>query len=169
MLKRHRFLLFAMVAVLAIAISAGTIWGCAGYLFCKTGTGPGTVYVKEYNEWTLCISVRGDNISDAVITDVIPAELEVIDYSANCGTVDIDAGNGKSATHITWTIPGPISPCDTSTLCLQIATRLSPSGKFWRFTSPGCYYLNEGAHLEALCNGVPWSDDTNGLFVTVLP
>ena len=168
MLKRYRFLLFAMVAVLGVAIGTSTIWGCAGYLFCKSATGPSCVYVKEYNEWTLCISLRGDDISDVVITDVIPAELEVIDSWTNCGTVSIET-NGKNATKVTWTIPGPISPCDTSTLCLQIATRLSPSGKFWRFTSPGCYYLNEGAHLEALLNGVPFSDDTNGITVTVVP
>jgi hypothetical protein len=158
-----------MVVVLAVAIGASTLWGCAGFLFCKSVTGPSTVVVKTYNEWTLCISLRGDDISDVVITDVIPAELEVIDYSANCGTVDINGANGKKATHITWTIPGPISPCDTSTLCLQIATRLSPSGKFWRFTDTGCFPLNQGAHLEGLLNGVPFSDDTNGIFVTVVP
>jgi len=169
MLKRHRFLLFAVVAVMIVAIGAGAIWAsCTPYCFIKVYWGPSVVDVKEYNEWTLLIGIAGSDLSDIVITDVLPAELEVLDYTVDMGTVSIET-NGNNATHITWTINDPLPCGGDARLYLHIATRLSPSGKFYRFTSPGCYYLNEGAHLEALLNGIPFSDDTNGITVTVLP
>ena len=170
MVKRYRFLLFAMVAVLAVAIGVSTISATnCGYYFYKHGQGPPVVFVKEYNEWNLHIYLRGD-LTDVVVTDVIPAELEILEYSADCGTVSVESmgQSGKSATKITWTID-EVSFCDLCTLNFTVATRPSPSGKFFRFTDPGCYWLNEGAHLEATCDGEPWVDDTNGIFVTVLP
>ncbi len=170
MLKRHRFLLFAVVAVMIVAIGAGAIWAsCTPYCFLKVFWGPRVVDVKEYNEWTLLINISGSGLSDIVIRDVIPAELDVLDYTADCGVVAIElAGkSGKSATKITWTINGPLS--ERARLYLHVATRLSPSGKFYRFTSPGCYYLNEGAHMEGTRDCLPWSDDTNGITVTVVP
>jgi hypothetical protein len=132
--------------------------------------GPRTVHVKEYNEWTLCIRIAGWDVSDAVITDVIPAELEVIGYTASMGTVTIESKNpGKSSTHITWTIDGSIPDWGYTTLCIQIATRPSPSGRFSRFTDVGCFWLNEGAQVECLRNGVPWSDVTDAIKVSVIP
>ena len=172
MLKRHRFLLFAVVAVLTVSLGASQLWASWNYKFRKIlDCGPTTVHVKEYNEWTLCIKIAGWDVSDVVITDVIPAELELIGYTASMGNVTIDTGKkpGKSSTQITWTIDGPIPDWGFTTLCLQIATRPSPSGKFWRFTDTGCFWLNEGAHMNALRNGVPWSDDTAGLQVWVIP
>jgi hypothetical protein len=168
MLKRHRFLLFAVVAVMAVAIGVGAIWGACAYTFSKCYYGPSTVHVKEYNTWQLCIKISGAGLSDLVITDVIPAELDLLDYSASLGTVEIK-GSDKSATHITWTIPGPLPDTFDTTLIFHVATRLSPSGKFYRFTSPGCYYLNEGAHMVGLRDCMPWCDDSNGITVTVLP
>lgn len=172
MLKRHRFLLFAAVAVMIVAIGAGAIWAsCTPYCFLKVHWGPNVVDVKEYNEWTLLIGFSGSGLSDIVITDVIPAELDVLDYTADCGVVAIEiAGkSGKSATKVTWTIDGPIPDTGDCRLYLTVATRLSPSGKFYRFTDPGCYYLNEGAHMEGIRDCVPWSDDTNGITVTAVP
>ena len=170
MVKRHRFLLFAVVAVMIVAIGASAIWAsCVPTHIIKVFWGPSVVDVKEYNEWTLLIGIAGSDLSDIVITDVLPAELELLDYTVDMGTVTISTGNGKSATHITWTINDPLTCGGDARLYLHVATRLSPSGKFYRFTSPGCYYLNEGAHLEALLNGIPFSDDTNGITVTVLP
>ena len=167
MLKRHRFLLFAVVAIVTLAIGISAIWACH-YRFEKLGYGPSVVYVKEYNTWELQIIVSGPGLSDLVITDVIPAELEVHEYAADIGSVSFKE-NPKAATHITWSIPGPLPDTGYFMLRLCVVTRLSPSGKFYRFTSPGCYYLNEGAHLEGTRDGMSWSDDTNGIKVTVLP
>ena len=172
MLKRYRFLLFAVIAVLTVTLGASQLWASWNYMFSKIlDSGPRRVQVKEYNEWTLCIRIAGWDVSDAVITDTIPAELEVIGYTASMGTVTVDTGKkpGRSATHITWTIDGPIPDWGYTTLCFQVATRLSPSGKFSRFTDIGHYPLNEGAHVECLRNGVPWSDDTDGIIIGVMP
>ncbi len=170
MLKRYRFLLYAVVAVLTVSLGASQLWASWNYKFHKIVSGCTTVHVKQYNEWTLCIRIAGWDVSDAVITDVIPAELEVIGYTASMGTVDIECNKpGKSATHVTWTIDGPIPDWGFTTLCLQIATRPSPSGKFWRFTDTGCFWLNEGAHLECLRCDMPWSDDTAGIGLWVIP
>ncbi len=171
MLKRYRFLLFAVVAIVTVAIGTSAIWAVCQYKFTKGISGPMQVYVKEYNQWDLYIHISGPGLSDLVITDVIPAELDVLWYTADMGTVSIEetGKSGKSATKVTWTINGPIPDNEFTTLRLRIATRLSPSGKFYRFTDAGCYYLNEGAHMEGIRDLLPWSDDTNGITITVLP
>lgn len=171
MLKRHRFLLLVAIAVLTVAIGAGSLWAVCQYDFLKCFWGPRVVNVKEYNEWTLLILFYGTGLSDIVITDTIPAELEVLDYTADCGVVAIEpaGSSGNSATKITWTIDGPIPETGDCRLYLTVATRLSPSGRFYRFTSPGCYYLNEGAHMEGTRDCMPWSDDTDGIIISVRP
>jgi hypothetical protein len=159
-----------MVVVLALAIGASTMWGGCGYYFYKDCDGPAVVTVKEFNEWMLYIYLRGD-LTDVVVTDVIPAELDVLEASADCGTVSVEVmgSSDKGSTLITWTID-ETSQCVLCTLTIRVATRLSPSCKFFRFTDPGCYWLNLGAHLEGLLfSGAPWSDDTNGIWVTAVP
>ena len=115
-------------------------------------SGPDEVYTHTYNEWELKITVTamhppGSGINSVNVYDVLPAELELLQWTASQGTLSIDKpGNGKmGSTHLTWDV-GYLG-CwigNTAELVLKIATKENPAGKM-EFTSPGTYLLNEGA------------------------
>jgi uncharacterized repeat protein (TIGR01451 family) len=122
-------------------------------------SGPDEVFTHTYNEWELKITVAnlGDSctLNDVTVHDVLPAELELLDYSPTQGTLDIrKPGKGKmGSTHLTWYVGHLGSPnafCGPyqAELILKIATTQNPAGK-QEFTSPGVYSLNDGATAKA--------------------
>jgi hypothetical protein len=83
-------------------------------------------------------------LSDVVVKDVIPAELEIVSVSVTKGIVISEQpGKGKmGAIKLTWDI-GTMEGDQTETLRLVIGTKKNPAGK-QEFTSSGNYILNEG-------------------------
>jgi hypothetical protein len=83
---------------------------------------------------------------EAVVTDVVPAELDELQCTASAGTVDIlQNGGPKSSRQITWTVPAG----EDLTLDCMLQTAGSPGGckggQGHRPTSCGPLALNEGA------------------------
>lgn len=117
--------------------------------------GPDEVFTHTYTEWELRITVanlgQSCTLTDVTVYDVLPAEIELLDYNLTQGTLEtVKKGWGKmAATHLTWFVGhlgaqnllcGPYQ----AELILKIATIKNPAGK-QEFTSPGTYILNEGA------------------------
>jgi uncharacterized repeat protein (TIGR01451 family) len=126
-------------------------------------SGPDEVFIHTYNEWELKITVAnlGDSctLNDVTVYDVLPAELELLDYSLTQGTLDVTKpGKGKmGSTHLTWFVGHLGSPnafCGPyqAELILKIATTQNPAEK-QEFTSPGVYSLNDGATAKGTIAG----------------
>jgi PKD repeat protein len=136
-------------------------------------SGPDEVYTHTYNEWELKITVSDYNhyngYKNVIVYDVLPAELELLDYELTRGTLlAIIKGKGKmGSTHLTWNI-GDLN--GEAELILKIGTRKNPAGK-QEFTSPGKYLLNEGASVEGIDSSTGKTINagpTEPIFVTVL-
>ena len=122
------------------------IWGFIEFDKIKF-SGPDEVCLYERIEWILKITVSNKQTTpmyNVVITDVLPGEVELVNHDNSAGILTIEE-KGKS-THLTWNIE-TLEPYHTAELSLTIATRLSPSGKKYEFTTAGTYDLNEGALL----------------------
>ncbi|MEM4291585.1 MAG: hypothetical protein QXR50_02585 [Archaeoglobaceae archaeon] len=102
----------------------------------------GKTVVKTHTKetWTFVISVENPK-ENSTVKDVIPGEFNIVSYSATTGNVIITT-TGKSK-HISWTLS------ESGRLTVTIETALNPAGK-QEFTSPGKYYLNEGAELDGI-------------------
>lgn len=102
----------------------------------------GKTVVKTHTKesWTFVISVENPK-EDSTVKDVIPGEFNIVSYSATTGTVSINTV-GK-AKHVFWALS------ESGELTMTIETALNPAGK-QEFTSPGWYYLNEGAELDGM-------------------
>jgi len=114
-------------------------------------SGKTTVYTKTMEHWVLEIKVINDgltNLSDVVVSDTIPEEITLDDFTASKGTVAATAKNG--ATKLTWTI-GTTSPGDVETLVMGASTKRMESGMrtTQSFLEPGEYVLNQGASVSA--------------------
>lgn len=103
--------------------------------------------IKTYQEWVFQIIVNNSGTpQNLTIKDTIPAEFDVLNVSASSGNATYYlAGGGYSATKLEWKVF--LEAGESGHLNVTIATRLSPSGKFYRFTSCGTYNLNEGARI----------------------
>jgi PKD repeat protein len=101
--------------------------------------------ISTYEEY---FDIEDVALEEVVAHDVLPAELEILEYELTQGTLDvIKKGKGKmGATHLTWFI-GDLS--GDAELIIKIATRENPAGK-QEFTSPGEYLLNDGAWVEGI-------------------
>ena len=116
--------------------------------------------IKDAN-YTVCIN-------DVVVYDVLPAELELIEYELTQGTLSATKkGKGKmGSTHLIWDVGDLYGDAE---LVLKIATRKNPAGK-QEFTSPGTYLLNEGATAEGIDESTGESlavGPTDPIYVTV--
>ncbi|MBA3045335.1 MAG: hypothetical protein KKH41_08440 [Candidatus Thermoplasmatota archaeon] len=115
-----------------------------------------------YYEWELQITVTntgGSDIIDVIVKDVLPAELELLEFVASTGTVSTQEPGTRSAlpspeiypvrsTHIFWTLE-TLAPGQSETLYLKVCTRVNPGGN-QEFTSPGTYIINEGACAKGI-------------------
>lgn len=106
------------------------------------------VETHTYNEWTLEISVwndGGSNATDVVVHDVLPAELDLLSFTATDGALDSQQnGRGQmGSTSLTWNLD-VLENGERAILTLVIGTTTNPAGK-QEFTSPGTYSLNDGA------------------------
>jgi uncharacterized repeat protein (TIGR01451 family) len=131
---------------------------CSGLTIEKVKiSGPDEVFIHNYNEWELKITVTaanapGSGVEGVTVHDVLPAELELLEWTASQGTLSITKpGNGKmGSTHLTWDV-GYLG-CwvgNSAELVLKIATKKNPAGK-QEFTSPGLYSLNDGASAKGV-------------------
>jgi hypothetical protein len=95
-----------------------------------------------------------------VVYDVLPAELELLEYELTQGTLTVTKkGKGKmGATHLYWDVGNLENDAE---LIIKIATRKNPAGK-QEFTSPGRYLLNDGASVEG-------TDSSTGKTIKVGP
>lgn len=123
-------------------------------------------YTLTYYEWELLITVSntgGSALDDVVVTDVLPAELQLLGMNVSTGVasfVDLaDDSQTRAApapptvypvksTHIRWDV-GPLEAGQSETLYMTVCTRLNPAGN-QEFTSPGTYLINEGALASGL-------------------
>lgn len=103
-------------------------------------SGKKIVETHKKESWTFMISVE-DPKPNSTVKDTIPGEFNIVSYSSTTGTVTIKTV-GK-AKQIFWTLS------ESGNLTITIETALNPSGK-QEFTSPGWYYLNEGAELDGM-------------------
>ncbi len=115
--------------------------------------GPDVVETHTRYGWTLDITVTnlgGSDATDVIVHDVLPAELDLIDYTLTQGTLSyVQNGNDQMcSTSLTWNI-GTMSPDGCATLTLVISTTTNPAGK-QEFTSPGNYSLNDGAWVVGI-------------------
>ncbi len=101
-------------------------------------SGNTTVFTNTKERWTFIISVENPR-ENSTVRDTIPGEFSIVSYSASTGSVSISS-TGKSK-HVLWTLS------ETGNLTITVETSLNPAGK-QEFTSPGDYYLNEGAELD---------------------
>lgn len=113
------------------------------------------VQTKEY--WDIEIEVGytdSGSLTNVVVTDTLPAEIDLVSYVNSTGTVDIRVGGkkGRGSTHITWSV-GTLTPGQSETLTLSVTNNLNPSGR-QRFTKLGNYTLNEGAEVEGYHAGI---------------
>ncbi len=114
-------------------------------------SGPDEVFTHTKYGWVLQITVAntGDSdVLDVVVHDVLPAELELIDFTITTGVL-IYGPNGVGqvgSTSLTWNI-GTMAADEIHTLELVISTKPNPAGK-QEFTSPGTYSLNDGAWVS---------------------
>ena len=106
-----------------------------------------SIPLKTYQEWVFQIEVNNSGTpQNLTIKDTIPAEFDVLNVSASSGNaIYYLAGGSYSATKLEWKVF--LEAGESAHLNITIATRLSPSGKFYRFTSCGTYNLNEGARI----------------------
>lgn len=102
--------------------------------------GKKVVETHKRETWTFVISVENPK-ENSTVKDTIPGEFSIVSYSATTGTVTIKTV-GK-AKHVFWTLS------ESGELTITIETALNPAGK-QEFTSPGWYYLNEGAELDGM-------------------
>ncbi|UCE74551.1 MAG: PKD domain-containing protein [Methanomassiliicoccales archaeon] len=115
-------------------------------------SGPDEVQIHTYAEWTLEVVITNKGGRDAlevVMSDVIPAEFELIGYSSSQGSVIIENNPGNmSPLFITWSV-GTLSPDESATLTFKVGTTKNPAGK-QEFTSPGTYIINKGCSAEGI-------------------
>jgi hypothetical protein len=117
-------------------------------------SGPDEILTHTYHEWELKITVSGasptKSYENVVVYDVLPAELELLEFELTQGTLtETKKGKGKmGATHLLWDVGNLENEAE---LIIKIATRKNPAGK-QEFTSPGTYFLNEGAWLKCFDN-----------------
>jgi hypothetical protein len=136
-------------------------------------SGPDEVLAHTYNKWELRIIISGatpnNSYEKVVVYDVLPAELELLEYELTQGTLTVTKkGKGKmGATHLYWDVGNLENDAE---LIIKIATRKNPAGK-QEFTSPGTYFLNEGAWLKCFDNSTQENIEkgpTDPILVTVL-
>ncbi|WP_179192974.1 DUF11 domain-containing protein [Thermococcus litoralis] len=103
--------------------------------------------LKTYQEWVFQIEVNNSGTPrNLTIKDTIPAEFDVLSVSESAGNATYaPAGGGQAATKLEWSVE--LGAGESTHLNVTIATRLSPSGKFYAFTSCDTYDLNEGAEI----------------------
>jgi hypothetical protein len=126
--------------------SAAIFTLCNSEITVETGTritktllsGNTTVFTNTRERWTFVISVENPR-ENSTVKDTIPGEFSIVSYSASTGSVSIS--NTGKAKHVLWTLS------ETGNLTITVETSLNPAGK-QEFTSPGDYYLNEGAELD---------------------
>jgi PKD repeat protein len=117
-------------------------------------SGPDEIPTHTYHEWELKITVSGasptKSYENVVVYDVLPAELTLLEFELSQGTLtETKKGKGKmGATHLLWDVGNLENEAE---LIIKIATRKNPAGK-QEFTSPGTYFLNEGAWLKYFDN-----------------
>jgi PKD repeat protein len=117
-------------------------------------SGPDEIVTHTYHEWELKITVSGasptKSYENVVVYDVLPAELTLLEFELTQGTLtETKKGKGKmGATHLLWDVGNLENEAE---LIIKIAARKNPAGK-QEFTSPGTYFLNEGAWLKCFDN-----------------
>jgi len=114
-------------------------------------SGKTTVYTQTMEYWVIEIEVINDgltNLSNVVVSDTIPEEITLDDFTTSKGTAAAAEKNG--ATKLTWAI-GTMSPGDVETLVMGISTKRLRSGRSAAqpFLEPGEYVLNQGASVSA--------------------
>jgi hypothetical protein len=184
MRKVGKGLRLALLGLLVVAlVGAAFVWPAADKAMASYGfskwlwSGPTTdIPLMTQTEWVIGIGLGNegpDTWTDIVVTDILPGEFVLVDYwtliddgatQAPVGTVDIKV-KGKS-THIEWTID-ELTPGEIVTLVLQVQTREKKKG--FAFTTPGTYWLNEGATLEYWVDGVLFTAQTDGISVSTVP
>jgi hypothetical protein len=109
----------------------------------------------EPNIYFVSTSTRGDTddvsgirivdtntITDVVVSDVLPAEFTLTDYTPSQGTVSLTT-NEDGSTSISWSV-GDLAPKAKATLDMEV--KISASG----FSKPGTYVLNSGASASGM-------------------
>jgi hypothetical protein len=99
-------------------------------------------------------------ITDVVVTDSLPAEFTLLDYSPSQGNVVITSDNSGS-TVITWSV-GNLAPLAVATLDLAVIVE--------EFKEPGTYILNSGASVTGVLyssNEILRDGPTKSILVTV--
>jgi outer membrane protein assembly factor BamB/PKD repeat protein len=110
-------------------------------------SGDDIVNTHTYSEWTLEARISnpgGSLVSEVLVFDVLPAELELVDHVPSQGTLTVQKNHDKmNPTFLVW-FAGALMPGDEATLTMTVGTVENHAGK-QEFTSPGIYPLNEGA------------------------
>jgi hypothetical protein len=159
--------------VLGMAFAAPSALACTKTLECMRdlGDGDGIIEVGERIEFDIVIHVQnywGITAENVRLYDRWGAELEVVDWSVE-GTYENDpefTTTGKSEkVHMFWNI-GTHEPGEYAILYLTMATDLNPAGH-QEYTSPGTYFLNSGATVKKIYDGVQYSWTTPQLTVEV--
>ncbi len=121
-------------------------------------SGNRTVRTHTLEYWTFRVELKNHgNKGYFTVRDTIPAELNVSKVEATNGTYLIEERGGKmGSTEIEWNVY--VNGGGVEYIDITVYTRLNPAGKRG-FTSPGYYYLNEGAEL------VGWNVRSNGIVV----
>lgn len=99
--------------------------------------------------WTLKIEVEYEDLTDltdAIVRDGLPPELDLISTSVSKGTVETWA-NDRGTTQIRWTI-GTMEPRDKEWLEMEIATGVK--GGKQEFQKTGTHKLNRGASVKGI-------------------
>jgi PKD repeat protein len=115
-------------------------------------SGDDEVFTHTYSEWTLEVTLSnpgGSSVFDIVVSDVLPAEFDLIGYELSQGTLTVHKNHDKmNPTFLTWSV-GTLRPGDDAVLTVTIGTTENPAGK-QEFTSPGTYVINEGASAQGI-------------------
>lgn len=135
------------------------------------GDGDGIIEVGERIEFDIVIYTEnywGTTAEDVRLYDRFGAELEVVDWSAE-GTYANDPyfytkGNSDKV-FLFWDI-GTHEPGQHAILYLTMATDINPGGH-QEYTSPGTYWLNSGAVVKKIYDGVQYSWETPQLTIEV--
>jgi hypothetical protein len=100
-------------------------------------------------------------ISDVVVTDVLPSEFSLLEFTPSFGDVIINY-DSLGATLITWNV-GNLAPETSATLDLAVVS----SG----FSKPGTYVLNSGASVSGILYStkeILTDGPTEAIFITVI-
>ncbi|MET1124623.1 MAG: hypothetical protein ABWW66_05095 [Archaeoglobaceae archaeon] len=103
-------------------------------------------HTKEF--WTFRIVLRG-KAENVTVKDRIPAELEIEDVKVSSGSYEL---KGRKSVKLLW----HVSVDGEEHIDVTVSTRMNCGGN-QEFTSPGYYYINEGAEVlgyGVVSNGV---------------